>query len=110
MRLAGISTIEAGNEFLPGFMEDYNRRFAKEPRSDQDLHRPLSEHDQLDEAFAWKEERTVSNSLTLQYDHVLFILEPNEITRSLARPRVRNLGARGPPRWTSPGSLAASGT
>src|SRR5215217_7391124 len=35
MRLAGISTIEAGNAFLPAFMEDYNRRFAKEPRSDK---------------------------------------------------------------------------
>src|SRR3954469_21473744 len=88
MRLPGISTIEAGNQFLPAFMEDYNRRFAKEPRSDQDLHRPLGEHDQLDEALAWKEERTVSNSLTLQYDQVLFILEPNEITRPLARQRV----------------------
>ena len=51
-------------------------------------HRPLGEHDQLDEAFAWKEERTVSNSLTLQYDQVLFILEPNEVTRPLARQRV----------------------
>jgi hypothetical protein len=29
MRLAGISTMEAGNAFLPAFMEDYNRRFAK---------------------------------------------------------------------------------
>jgi hypothetical protein len=88
MRLAGISTIEAGNAFLPAFMEDYNRRFAKEPRSDKDLHRPLREHDPLDEAFAWKEDRTVSNSLTLQYDHVLFILEPNAVTRPLARQRV----------------------
>jgi hypothetical protein len=29
LRLAGISTIEAGNGFLPAFMEDYNRHFAK---------------------------------------------------------------------------------
>jgi hypothetical protein len=88
MRLAGVSTIEAGNAFLPAFMEDYNRRFAKEPLSEKNLHRPLGEHDQLEEAFAWKEERTVSNSLTLQYDQVLFILEPNEVTRPLARRRV----------------------
>ena len=88
MRLSGISTIEAGNAFLPAFMEDYNRRFATEPRSDKDLHRPLAEPDQLDEAFVWKEERTVSNSLTLPYDQVLFILEPNEVTRPLARKRV----------------------
>src|SRR4029077_11985922 len=31
MRLSGISTIEVGNAFLPAFMADYNRRFAKEP-------------------------------------------------------------------------------
>src|SRR3982751_104367 len=85
LRLAGISTVEAANAWLPAFMEDYNRRFATEPRSDKDLHRPLAEHDQLDEAFAWKEERTVSNNLTLQYDQFLFILEPNEVTRPLAR-------------------------
>src|SRR5436190_471489 len=95
MRLAGISTIEAGNQFLPAFMADYNRRFAKEPRSDKDLHRPVSEHDQLDEAFAWKEDRTVSNSLTLQYDHVLFILEPNAVRR----PRVGAVRGRACSRW-----------
>jgi len=38
--------------------------------------------------FAWKEEHTISNSLTLQYDKALFMLEPNELTRPLARPRV----------------------
>jgi hypothetical protein len=88
MRLAGISTIEAGNAFLPAFMEDYNRRFAKTPFSDKDVHRPLTEQDVVDDAFAWKEERTVSQSLTLQYDKVLFILEPNEVTSTLARQRV----------------------
>jgi hypothetical protein len=35
LRLAGISTMEAGNAFLPAFMEDYNRRFAKAPFSDK---------------------------------------------------------------------------
>lgn len=88
MRLAGISTIEAGNAFLPAFMADYNRRFAKEPFNDKDLHRPLAAHDNIGDAFAWKEERTVSNSLSLQYDKVLFLLEPNELTRPLARQRV----------------------
>ena len=86
LRLARISTMEAGNAFLPAFMDDYHRRFAKAPftttrtftgRSRQD--------DDLDDAFAWREERTVSNSLTLQYDKVLSILEPNEVTRPLAR-------------------------
>ena len=48
----------------------------------------LAGHDDLDDAFAWQEERTVTQNLTLQYDKVLFILEPNEITRPLARKRV----------------------
>ncbi len=51
--------------FLPELMEGYNWRFAKEPSSDKNLHRPLGEHDQLDGAFSWKEERTVSNRCCL---------------------------------------------
>jgi len=88
MRLQGIGTMAAGNAFLPVFMTDYNSRFAKPAFNDRDLHRPFADHDDLDDAFAWKEDRTVSVNLTLQYDQVMFILEPNEITRSLARKRV----------------------
>jgi hypothetical protein len=33
----------------------------------------LAGHDDLDDAFAWKEECTISMNLTLQYDQVLFI-------------------------------------
>ena len=70
MRLSGIDTIAAGNAFLPAFMENYNARFAKAPLDDRDVHRALVVgHDDLDDAFAWKEERTVSVNLTLQYDH-----------------------------------------
>ena len=42
----------------------------------------------LEDVFAWKEERTLTKNLTVQYDKVLFLLEPNELTRSLARQRV----------------------
>ena len=88
LRLQGISTIAGGNELLPGFLADYNARFGKEPHNPKNLHRPLSAGDDLTDVFAWREERTVSNSLTLQYDKVVFLLEPNEITRELRRKRV----------------------
>src|SRR5262245_64918487 len=92
MRLSGIDTLEAGNAFLPSFMEKYNARFAKAPFDDRDVHRALMVgHDDLDETFAWKEERTGSINLTLQYDQVLFILEPSEIARSL-RSEERRVG------------------
>jgi hypothetical protein len=81
MRLSGIDTIEAGNAFLAAFMENYNVRFAKAPLEDRDLHRPLASHEDIDDAFAWKEERSVSVNLTLQYDRVVFILEPTKIAR-----------------------------
>ena len=88
MRLAGISTIEAANAFLPGFLADHNRRFAKEPISPSDAHRPVPQDMVLEDIFAWKEERTVTRNLTLQDDKVLFLLEPTELTRPLARQRV----------------------
>ena len=88
LRLAGIDTPEAGNAFLPGFLEAHNARFAKTPFSDRNAHRPLTERDNLDEVFAWREERTVTQSLTLQCHQTLFLLEPNEVTRPLARQRV----------------------
>ena len=88
LRLAGIGTIEAANAFLPAFVADYNARFAKEPRLAEDLHRPPAAHEDLDGALTWREERTVTGSLTLHYDKVLFLLEPSEVARSLARKRV----------------------
>jgi hypothetical protein len=88
MRLEGISTLEAANAFVPRFMEDHNARFACAPFDARDLHRLLAPHDNLDDVFAWKEERTVTQNLTLQYDKIMFILEANAITRPLARQRV----------------------
>jgi transposase len=78
LRLEGASTLAEGNALLPGFVADYNARFAKPPANGKDLHRPLRAGDDLDDAFAWKEERTVSQALTLQYDKVMFILEPSD--------------------------------
>ncbi len=51
MRLRGISTMAAGNAFLPTFMADYNARFAKAPRNPKNMHRPLAAHDDLDDAL-----------------------------------------------------------
>ena len=38
--------------------------------------------------MAVREERTVSTSLTLRYDKMLILLEPNEVTRPLGRKRL----------------------
>ena len=47
LRLRGISTPYAANAFAAEFMADYNRRFAKTPRHDFNMHRPLDVDDNL---------------------------------------------------------------
>lgn len=89
LRLAGISDIPAGNDFLPAYIERFNTQFAKPPLKDKDLHRPLREHDELEDILTWQEERTVSNSLTVQYDKVIYLLEPDDRSRKLRRKKVR---------------------
>ncbi len=75
LRLAGISSIEAANTWLPEFIAAHNARFGREPANAKDLHRKLTAADDLDEILAWREERTVTRNLTLHYDRMMLILE-----------------------------------
>jgi hypothetical protein len=84
LRLAGVCTLAAGNALLPAFITDYNMRFAKPPANKKDLHRPLRAGDDLEDAFVWKEECTLSQALTL----AIFILEPSEQAKSATETRV----------------------
>ncbi|MNT08529.1 hypothetical protein D3C72_1432730 [compost metagenome] len=88
LRLRGIDTIEAANAYAPEFMADFNTRFGKPPRNPKDMHRPLADHENLDGAMCRKEVRTLSQALTLRYDKVLFILDPTDLSRSLAGKKV----------------------
>ena len=88
LRLAGISTIDVANAWLPGFIAGHNARFGRDPANAKDLHRPLSVADDLDEVLAWREERTVTRSLTLHYDRMMLMLDPTPLARGLVRKRV----------------------
>ena len=88
LRLAGISSIEAANAWLPGFIATHNARFGREPANAKDLHRPLTAADDLDEILAWREQRTVTHNLTLHYDRMMLILEPTPFARSLVRKKI----------------------
>ncbi|EDI4631198.1 ISNCY family transposase [Salmonella enterica subsp. enterica serovar Poona] len=81
LRLRGISSVDAANDFADEFMTDYNRRFGKAPRHDFDVHRPLETDDDLTVFFTWREPRRVSKSLTVQYDKVLYLIEDKELSR-----------------------------
>jgi transposase len=75
LRLRGISSWEAGNVFLLEYMADFNRRFAAQPRSTYDAHRPLTAQDDLARLFRWQESRILSNNLTFQFNKVVYQIQ-----------------------------------
>lgn len=83
LRLRGISDIEAANAFAPEFIADYNRRFARAPRSEHDAHRPLQPSDDLDRIFSWQETRRVSKSLTFRSSNHVVVVSFQRIQRRL---------------------------
>lgn len=89
MRLEGISSIEQANAFLPSYKARHNHRFAKPAFDPRDLHRPLAPHENIEAETVWREERTVTASLTLHYDKAMSILEPNRVSSAPARKRVQ---------------------
>jgi len=84
LRLAGISDIASANDFLPGFMDCYNARFAKVPHRPDDLHRAMNiEPERLRDVFCLRDQRYVGAQLSLSYERRRIILEENDITRGL---------------------------
>jgi transposase len=83
LRLRGISTREAANAYAPSFIADFNRRFGKLPRSGHDAHRVLGASEDLRQILAYRVPRRVTNSLTVQYDRVMYLLEDTAANRRL---------------------------
>lgn len=88
LRLKRINTVEEANTYLPEFIEDYNHRFGKVPISTFDAHRPLLPREDLTNIFCWKEDRTVTYNLTVQYNKRLYLIEDSLQNRKLRRKRV----------------------
>src|ERR1700736_3089214 len=84
LRLAGISTIEAANAFLPAFVQTHNGRFAKPPARDRDLHRPMAGRNDLDDILCWREQRSVSRQLVVNYNRMKFMLRPDKTPAAVA--------------------------
>jgi len=72
-RLAGVTTLEAANDYLKGYMEKHNRMFACQPAEETDAHRTPKGFD-LDSILCWHEPRKVQNDYTIQYQKRIFQL------------------------------------
>ena len=88
LRLKGISDIQAANAYLPEFRADLNRRFAVQPRSTHDAHRPLLQNENLDLILTYQKTRTLSKNLTVQFNHVIYQIQSNRPDYSLRNAKV----------------------
>jgi len=83
LRLRHIDTKEVANAYAPHFIADFNGRFGKVPKSAFNAHRPLRDDEDLDLILTSRVPRRVSNSLTVQYDRVIYMLADTVENRSL---------------------------
>jgi transposase len=88
MRLRGLSTPEEANGWLPEFVQDYNRRFARAPRSRWDAHTALAPTDNLDLILCRKAIRTLSKNLTFQYQKTIYQIHFNRPTYAMRKAQV----------------------
>jgi hypothetical protein len=88
LRLRGISSWAAGNEYLPVFIDDYNRRFSQAPSNTHDAHRPLRGDEDLDHLFAWQEERQMTRNLTVHFKRRAYLVQPTAETLAFGGRRV----------------------
>lgn len=88
LRLAGISSIDAANEYLQmgNFIEQHNQKFAIKARQEGNAHK-ITEFYDLDNIFYIQETRTLANDFTITYSKQIFNYVNNK--KQLFSPRIR---------------------
>jgi len=89
MRLLNIRNRDDGNDYLPKFIDDFNHRFAEQPRSSVDAHRKLTAKDNLTHILTWQEQRTVSKNLTIQFENIVYQIQTERPTYALRNALVK---------------------
>ncbi len=84
MRLQGIDSMEAGNDFLESFRQGYNRRFSVVAKNLKNAHRPvLHSEEELEIIFSIHTTRKLSKNLTIQYENTLYQVEAQKRPRRM---------------------------
>jgi hypothetical protein len=86
MRLAGISSIDAANNYLQisSFIKDHNTKYAVKAAQQGDSHANQSAHD-LSDIFSIQEIRVVANDFTITYEKRIFQLHKHQ--KTIVRPK-----------------------
>jgi transposase len=85
LRMAGICDMNAGNSFLPTFVEQFNQKFSVPAAKTENMHRRLNvQASRLADILCHREQRHVSQQLSLAYDRRQIILERSTLADKLA--------------------------
>ncbi|MCX5723113.1 MAG: ISNCY family transposase [Nitrospirae bacterium] len=77
LRLAGLATIEAANQFLEEWLPIYNRRFSVQPAQAADLHRPKRAGEDLNRILCIKPTRCLRRDWTVAHHGQLYQVRTN---------------------------------
>jgi hypothetical protein len=68
LRLRGITTIDEADAYLPGFMADYNRRFAVKPDMESSLFAPAPSPKEIDFYLSVEFQRVTDNGSSFGFE------------------------------------------
>jgi len=72
LRLKGVDDLAGANRLLGSFTGRLNEKFAKDPASEEDHHRPMDPDASLADIFCWEETRVLRNDWTVRYDKRIY--------------------------------------
>ena len=81
LRLEDVDNLEEANALLENtYLAELNERFAIEPKSEVDLHRPGEEELDLRRIFCFEEERLIDNDWTIRWKRRIFqVVKDNKV-------------------------------
>jgi len=85
-QLRNIKTMEKGNEYLPEYYENHNKKFNVEPKSNHNMHIKLLNKADLDRILSIQTERSIAKDYTIQYKgrllQIMEVQRDNVLTRN----------------------------
>ena len=90
LRLAKVKTMQEANDFLEKeYWPEWNARFTRPPRGEQDLHRPLGEGFELGSALSHVEPRIITNNYTFPYYSKQYQIAREDVQAGMKRQSLR---------------------
>jgi len=88
LRLAGITTLQEANTFLPSFIKRFNRRFAINPKESQKAWREVPKELDLDRIISFRYHSIISNDNTARLGGLMIDIPPGPQRRSYAKEKM----------------------